>query len=194
MLLSSLAATFVVALGMWPASAAATATGSYADTADLYTPAGAAVAALVGPDPARAVAVLPADFEAEMGYRPELIDGTPTDPAGDCSSPIPLPDRFEHPCKVHDFGYDLLRLAARHGTPLGGWARVALDRMLAQEMHRTCSNPICDWAADLAHTGVAFNTWRQRERAPGATESTTAIVASSFVRGGEEIAALVGLR
>ncbi len=193
MLLSSLAISFVVGLGMWPAPAAAAA-GPYADDADLRTPVGAAVAALVGPDPAVALAVLPADFEAKMGYRPALVDGTPTDPAGDCSSPVPLPGRFEEPCKVHDFGYDLLRLAAGNGTPLGGWARVALDRMLGDRMHQTCSNPVCDWAADLAYTGVAFNTWRQRDSAPVAKESTTAIIASTFVRGGDEIMVLAGLR
>ncbi|WP_237341490.1 hypothetical protein [Williamsia soli] len=194
MLLSSLAISFVVGLGVWPASAVASAAGPYSDAADLRTPAGAAVSALVGPDPAIALSVLPADFEAEMGYRPVLVDGAPTDPAGDCSSPVPLPGRFEAPCKVHDFGYDLLRLAARNGTPLGGWARVALDRMLGDRMHRTCSNPACDWAADLAHAGVAFNTWRQRGSAPVAKESTPAIIASSFARGGEEIMSLAGLR
>lgn len=192
--LSSLVITFVVALGLLPAAGTATASAPLADTADLRTPAGAAVAALTGPDPARALAVLPANFEDEMGYRPAIVDDAPIDPLGDCSSPIPLPGRFDGPCKVHDFGYDLLRLAGKDGMPLGAWARTALDRMLVERMHDTCTNPICDWAADLAHAGLAFNTWRQRGGLPVAKESLPAIAVSTVVRGGEEIWWAVGLR
>lgn len=192
--LSSLVITFVVALGLLPAAGSATASAPIADAADLRTPAGAAVAALTGPNPGLALAVLPANFEAEMGYRPLLVDDAPIDPLGDCSSPIPLPDRFDGPCKVHDFGYDLLRLAGTDGRPLGAWARTALDRMLVQRMHDTCTNPLCDWAADVARAGLAFNTWRQRGGLPVARESLSGIAASTVIRGGEEISWAVGLR
>ena len=194
--LSSLVICFVVALGLWPATAAAATSApgmSPAEAADIRTPAGAAIAALTGPRPADAIAVLPVDFEAEMGYRPEVVDDMPIDPAGACSSPIPLPDRFEPLCKTHDFGYDLLRLADKNGVPLAGWARVALDTMLAERMHEVCDDPACDWAADLARVGLSFNTWRQHSGAPVARESFPAIVASTFVRGGESLASLVGL-
>jgi hypothetical protein len=186
---------FLLGLGLWPAAAgAASATSmSSAEAAERRTPVGAAVAGLTGPRPADAVALLPADFESQMGYRPAVVAGMPIDPAGDCSSPIPLPDRFEPLCKTHDFGYDLLRLADKDGQPLGGWARIALDQMLADRMHQVCDDPACDWAADLARMGLSFNTWRQHSGVPVARESFPAIVASTFVRGGEQIASLVGL-
>jgi hypothetical protein len=96
-------------------------------------------------------------------------------------------------CKTHDFGYDLLRLADKDGRPLDGWARIALDQMLVDRMHQVCDDPACDWAADLARMGLSFNTWRQQSGVPVARESFPAIVASTFVRGGEQIASLVGL-
>lgn len=193
-LLSSLVVTFVVALGLWPAAGTAAAAAPVADAADLRTPAGATVAALVGAEPALALAVLPANFEQEMGYRPLIIDDAPINPQGDCSSPIPLPGRFESACKVHDFGYDLLRLAGKDGRPLGGWARLALDQMLIDRMHDSCTNVVCDWAADLARAGLAFNTWRQRSGVPVGKESLTTIAASTVVRCGEDIAAAVNAR
>lgn len=193
-LLSSLVLTFVVALGLWPAAGTASAAAPVADAADLRTPAGATVAALVGSEPTQALAVLPANFEDEMGYRPLIADGAPINPQGDCSSPIPLPGRFESACKVHDFGYDLLRLAGKDGRPLGAWARIALDRMLIDRMHDSCTNLMCDWAADLARAGVAFNTWRQQSGVPVGKESLTTIAASTVVRGGEDIASAVGVR
>jgi hypothetical protein len=187
---------FVMALGLWPATAAATTAQpgmAPTESADRATPIGAAVTALTGPRPTDAVAHLPADFEAKMGYRPQVVAGMPIDPEGACSSPIPLPDRFEPLCKTHDFGYDLLRLADKDGRPLAGWARISLDTMLAERMHQVCDDPTCDWAADLARLGLSFNTWRQQSGAPVARESFPAIVVSTFVRSGESLASLVGL-
>src|SRR5215216_2139325 len=81
-------------------------------------PAGGAVAALVaapaGQDP---LAAVPADFASMMGYTPvpvRMADGTLrlAKPDGACSAPGGgAPFGFQEACKVHDYGYDLLRYA-----------------------------------------------------------------------------------
>lgn len=186
----------VIAVGMWPAAANATSSPagmSATEMTERLSPAGKVVTALAGPAPEQAIESLPDDFEALLGYRPQLTDGVPRDADGTCSSPIPLPDRFEDLCKTHDFGYDLLRYAERHGQPLGPWARTSLDRMLIEAMHNSCSNPTCHWAADLARIGLAFNTWRQHAGAPVSKESLPSIVVTSVQRGAESLTSLVGL-
>ncbi|WP_244332183.1 hypothetical protein [Gordonia polyisoprenivorans] len=137
---------------------------------------------LVGPDPESVLRVLPTDFEAVMGYRPLLENGYPANPDGGCSSPIPLPERFEPACRTHDFGYDLLRYAQRTGHPLGPWARPALDHMLIERMHAACHDPVCSAAAELSRVGLALNTWRQYSGPPAPSESMTTIAASTAVR------------
>jgi hypothetical protein len=87
-------------------------------------PAAAAVTALVtapaGQDP---LAAVPADFPSLMGYAPvpvRMADGTRrlTKPTGACSVPGGgAPFRFHQACKVHDYGYDLLRYAHATGQP-----------------------------------------------------------------------------
>ncbi|WP_328858386.1 hypothetical protein OG579_05610 [Williamsia herbipolensis] len=134
--------------------------------ADLLTPAGAAVAALTGPDPMGALTALGPDPRAALGYTPVIIDGSPAAGGGGCSSPIPLPRRFEPLCRIHDLGYDLLRWGARTGHPLGPWARHRIDHDLIEGMHRVCDDPICTAAADLVDIGVSGNTWRQGGRDP----------------------------
>lgn len=194
--LSSMVISTVVAVGMWPAAAGATSTPpsiSATEVSERNSAAGRVVAALTGPDPQQAMQVLPDDFEVLIGYHPQLIDGLPSNPDGACSSPIPLPGQFEDLCRTHDFGYDLLRYAQRHGQPLGPWARTSLDRMLIESMHHSCSNPACHWAADLARIGLAFNTWRQHAGTPVSNESMSSIVLTSVVRGGQTLASLVGL-
>lgn len=147
-----------------------------------------AVAALVGDRPLDALALVPDDFERRFGYLPVVVDGRPANPGGDCSSPVPLPDRFENACRTHDFGYDLLRYADATGTPAQPWARIALDAALIDQMHSTCSDPTCDAAAETARAGLAVNTWRQRSGPPVA-ESSADIAGSYLTRVG---ATLVG--
>lgn len=147
-----------------PARAQAVSTGPA--PSDLQTPAGQAVATLLSADPRRTIAALPSDFERRIGYRPVIIDGVPANADGGCSSPIPLPDRFEPLCKTHDLGYDLLRYAGLTGHPLGGWARKGLDAMLIRRMRTVCHDPLCLQSAEVAEIGLRFNTWRQDSGVP----------------------------
>ncbi|MEV6767967.1 hypothetical protein AB0N05_04965 [Nocardia sp. NPDC051030] len=116
------------------------------------------------PDPS----AIPADFAAEAGYRPVMEDGLLVNPGGDCSSPISLPREFTLACKAHDFGYDLLRYADKHGQPLGPWARQTVDAALEQRMHESCSTRPdalarvqCQVMASIATTAVDLNSIRQ---------------------------------
>ncbi|WP_328858383.1 hypothetical protein OG579_05595 [Williamsia herbipolensis] len=143
------------------------------------TPTGAAVAALTGPRPADAIALIPSGFADEMGYRPVLIDGVPANPDGGCSSPIAMPMSFDAPCKTHDLGYDLLRYGALTGSPLGPWARESLDRQLSTRMHASCVDDGCQTAADLADAGVGANSRRQGDGVP-VTETDSQIVTSTL--------------
>lgn len=122
-----------------------------------------AVAELTGPD--RAAARLPAAFLARSGQRAALVDGRLLDPAGSCSSPVPLPRAFDDACRAHDLGYDLLRHAAARGGTLGPWARAALDRRLARDLVAACdarTHPApCRVLAGVADLAVAANSWRQ---------------------------------
>src|SRR5699024_6909626 len=101
----------------FPVSAAA-GSSSPSDTA-----AGKAVRALLDDAPRDALALVPDDFARTTGYEPALRGGMAVNPVGACSSPVPLPERFTPACMAHDLGYDLLRYAEAHGTPLGEWAR-----------------------------------------------------------------------
>ncbi|MFI1913296.1 hypothetical protein [Nocardia sp. NPDC020380] len=112
--------------------------------------------------------VIPADFAAEAGYQPVLRDGMLTDPKGRCSSPVTLPAEFVTACQAHDFGYDMLRYAARRGQPLGPWARQASDAGLERRMHAACadrtevvSHAYCEVMASIATTAVDLNSIRQ---------------------------------
>ncbi len=156
--------------------------------ADLATPAGSAVMSLTGPEPMAALADLGAPPRAVLGYDPVIIDGAPANPRGGCSTPVPLPDRFEPLCKIHDLGYDLLRLAARSGRPLGPWARQRLDHALVEAMHDSCTDPICEIGADLADVGLRANTWRQRAGTPITHEGVGDIALSLAVRAAEATA------
>lgn len=145
-----------------PVSAAAGSSSS-ADT-----PAGRAVRALLDDAPREALTRVPADFSRSTGYEPVLRDRMAVNPAGACSSPVPLPDRFTPACMAHDLGYDLLRYAESHGTPLGAWARRGLDAQFADRMHASCTpaDAGCVAAADTATTAVRLNSWRQDYGAP----------------------------
>ncbi|WP_245549943.1 hypothetical protein [Gordonia effusa] len=153
--------------------------------------AAATVAALVGSDPASALTHLPPSFATTMGYRPiveQMADGRfPANPSGSCSSPVPLPARFEPLCRTHDLGYDLLRYADRSGHPLGGWARTALDSMLIDRMTVSCTDPTCTASASVAQAALGLNTWRQHDGAPASGETTFDIVVGLGQRGIESL-------
>ena len=129
-----------------------------------------AVRALLSGDAEDARAAMPADFASRLGYRPVLREGLLVRPDGSCSSPLPLPDRFEPVCARHDLGYDLLRYAAAHHRPLGAWARVRVDHALSAGLHRTCGSPegeVCRVAATTAYLAVRANSVRQGDGVPG---------------------------
>jgi Prokaryotic phospholipase A2 len=149
--------------------------------------AAAAVTALVtapaGQDP---LAAVPADFPPVMGYTPvpmRMADGAYrlAKPTGACSVPGGgAPFGFQQACKVHDYGYDLLRYGHATGQPPTAEARRQLDAMFARDLHAHCqvtarglAGAGCHLTAELFTAGVAFNSWRQRhgnpveERLPG---------------------------
>ncbi|MFT3715727.1 MAG: hypothetical protein QM774_07210 [Gordonia sp. (in: high G+C Gram-positive bacteria)] len=125
-----------------------------------------------------------------MGYRPVTVDGRPQNPHGSCSSPVPLPARFEPACRSHDFGYDLLRYSAATTGTVPPGARAALDRRLVSDMRATCRSADCYAAADLARVALAVNTWRQRDGAPD--RETPAHIVVSLA--GEAARTVAGLR
>ncbi len=176
-----------------PPAAPPPATGRPVAVAAVTTLPGAgassALEALVGSRPASALALIPADFPARLGYRPALEDGLPVNPGGSCSSPVPLPARFAAACRMHDFGYDLLRYAEQTRTPLPPHIRARLDARLVSAMHRSCTDPACHSAAELSRAGLALNTWRQRGGAP-VRETGAQITLSVVVRVGETLAGL----
>lgn len=165
------------------------ATTGYDAGAEARTPYGAVIVALTGPRPADARGLLPDSFRRELGYRPPVVNGYPVDPTGDCSSPVPLPDRFTILCATHDFGYDVLRAAAHHGTPLGPWARFSLDHMLVERMRASCTDTVgtCVAAAQLARIALAWNSWRQRGGPPIAGEDIGALISTSAERAVESM-------
>ncbi|MFW0791927.1 hypothetical protein [Gordonia sp. CPCC 205333] len=153
--------------------------------------AAATVAALTGSDPSSALGHLPPSFATTMGYQPvieQVADGRfPANPSGSCSSPVPLPGRFEPLCRTHDLGYDLLRYADRSGKPLGAWARTALDSMLIDRMSASCTDPTCTASAHFAQVALGLNTWRQHDGAPATGETTIDIVVGLGQRGVESL-------
>lgn len=166
-----------------PASEAVALDGSVA------APAGSAVVSLTSGDPgAAAAAAIPRDFGTRMGYEPVVRQGLLVAPDGNCSSPVELPREFETACMAHDLGYDLLRYAERTGTPLGPWARQALDRALGVRLHQACdahTTPMvrtrCETLAEIAATAVDLNSRRQNYGVPvvetftqAATQAATA--------------------
>ncbi|HEX8134416.1 MAG TPA: acyltransferase, partial [Actinomycetes bacterium] len=149
-------------------------------------PAAAAVTALttapVGRDP---LAAVPVDFAPVMGYTPvptRMADETVrlAKPTGACSAPGgKAPFGFEQVCKVHDYGYDLLRYAHAGGQHLTREARRQLDAMFDRDLHARCQTRHglarvgCHLLAEGFTAAVAVNSWRQhygnpaRESLPG---------------------------
>jgi fucose 4-O-acetylase-like acetyltransferase len=137
-------------------------------------PAAAAVTALTtapaGPDP---LAAMPADFAPVMGYTPvpaRMADGTVrlAKPTGACSAPGgKAPFGFEQVCKVHDYGYDLLRYAHAGGQHLTRESRRQLDAMFDRDLHARCQTRHglarvgCHLLAEGFTAAVSVNSWRQ---------------------------------
>jgi fucose 4-O-acetylase-like acetyltransferase len=152
-----------------------------------HGPAAAAVTALTtapaGRDP---LAAVPGDFPAVMGYMPQparMADGTVrlAKPTGACSAPGGgMPFGFDQVCKVHDYGYDLLRYAHTGGQRLTAEARRQLDAMFDHDLHARCQASSggldrlgCHLLAEGFTAVVSVNSWRQhygnpaRESLPG---------------------------
>lgn len=110
--------------------------------------------------------VVPA-VAVDLGYEPVVEQTSAAKRTGDCSSPVPLPRSFEPACRVHDLGYDLLRVAHRHQVPIPRGLRSDLDALLARQLHDSCEGRTpCTVMADIAHAAVQLNTVRQRHGAP----------------------------
>ncbi|HEX6674337.1 MAG TPA: acyltransferase family protein [Actinomycetes bacterium] len=143
--------------------------------------AAAAVGRLVAaPAGQRPLPAVPADFPAVMRYAPvpvRMADGIVrlAKPDGACSVPGGgTPFGFGRVCKVHDYGYDLLRYAHATGQVLTGEARRQLDGMLDHDLHAQCratghgiAGLGCDAVAEAFSAGVSFNSWRQHYGNPG---------------------------
>lgn len=124
--------------------------------------------------------LVPKGFEDEMGYRPVWAEGTLVNPRGACSTPGGVgPDSFETACRVHDFGYDMLRYAESRGTRMGPWARFDLDRHLYGDLLRVCEKATCRATATLYYAAVTLNSMRQGYVAP--TEEPTVPWAAAAV-------------
>lgn len=113
----------------------------------------------------------PADFVAVMGYRPVWSGENWLAPHGACSAPTGSTRYgFGAACRAHDLGYDLLRYAARTGTPLGPWAREAIDDAFGRALDARCrllgDSIGCRSAAATYHVVVEANSWRQDWRDP----------------------------
>lgn len=108
----------------------------------------------------------PEELVAELGYMPGTQNGHATNPTGDCSSPVTLPESFEPACMTHDLGYDLLRVADRTGETIPENTRRDLDRRMASQMRESCNSLGCRAMASAAHIGVGANTIRQGNGAP----------------------------
>lgn len=107
------------------------------------------------------------DLETDLGYTPVLEGTLASRASGDCSSPVPLPRSFEPACRVHDLGYDLLRVAHRHGADIPPGLRADLDSLLGRQMRQSCDGDLlCVGAATVARAAVGLNTVRQGHGAP----------------------------
>lgn len=116
---------------------------------------------------------VPENFKDELGYQPVATGETLVNPNGGCSTPGGIgPDSFTTACRVHDFGYDMLRYAEGTGTRLGARARFELDRRLYVDLLRACDTLTCPATATVYYTAVTANSIRQGYVAP-ATEPTT---------------------
>lgn len=111
--------------------------------------------------------IISATVAEDLGYAPVLEHSLAAKATGDCSSPVPLPTAFEPACRVHDLGYDLLRVAHLHGAEVPAGLRSDLDSLLHRQMRDSCEgDQACTVMADIAHVAVGLNTLRQGHGAP----------------------------
>ena len=111
--------------------------------------------------------LVPAGFQDQLGYLPVPEAGTLVNPNGGCSTPGGLgPATFATACRVHDFGYDVLRYAEGTGARVGPWARFDLDRRLYADLLQTCDTLTCGTTATVYYTAVTLNSIRQGYVAP----------------------------
>jgi len=106
------------------------------------------------------------ELVTQLGYRPTQGARLPENPTGSCSSPVALPESFEPACRVHDLGYDLLRVAHRNGNYIPEDIRRDLDSQLARQMRESCASEGCNVMASAAHVAVGLNSLRQGYGAP----------------------------
>lgn len=190
-----MAGRVVLALAAIVAAFAVTGAGTHQpETAGPENPAAArAVAVLTGLADGDLTTALPADFREVMGYEPTAVTSAGgarmyLKPAGDCSSPFgPTTFDFDLVCKQHDFGYDLLRYAARTGGELGPWARRAIDTQLAVTMDEQCAavdrGPACHAVAWAGARGVEINSWRQGYGLPVSEQGAPYVLAIALIAG-----------
>lgn len=162
------------------------------ETPGQQGPSGVAVRTLVDGNGSAASAAVPEGFVSVMGYAPVLQDGQLVRADGGCSSPVSLPASFEAACREHDYGYDLLRYAERTGSPLGRWARGAVDDLLTARLVEACVGTVppgqttglgstgepCLASAQLVVGGVTLNSLRQGDGVPEESALTWAALAS----------------
>lgn len=107
---------------------------------------------------------VPPGFAKTMGYLPTSEGGRPD---GSCSTQGGVSyTGFTEACRIHDFGYDLLRYADERGEPLGPWARLAIDRRFHQDMVASCDDPGCWVLAHVYGFFAGLNSVRQGFTAP----------------------------
>ena len=128
------------------------------------------------------VTEVPEGFEAVMGYSPMLENGRLVKPDGECSSPVSPPE-FANACRVHDFGYDLLRYGERTGRGSSPDLRGLIDAQFRRDMLAACDGVGCRLLADLFSFGVGLNSIRQWYTAPAEEPVIPWVVAGTVVVG-----------
>lgn len=160
------AGVVVVALGFTTGSAAAVTPGAHPVAGDPVGMA-ALTSARELADRHPETSVIPPTVVEDLGYAPIVENALAAKATGDCSTPVPLPAAFEPACRVHDLGYDLLRVAHRHGAAIPDGLRSDLDTLLGRQLRESCEgDPACTIMADIAHVAVGLNTVRQGHGAP----------------------------
>lgn len=135
--------------------------------ADHAVASAALAAARALADGVAGLAVVAPAVVADLGYAPVPEGGLASRATGVCSSPVPLPGAFEPACRVHDLGYDLLRVAHRRGAEIPDGLRSDLDTLLARQWRASCRDDTpCLAVAETAAFAVRVNTSRQGHDAP----------------------------
>lgn len=156
----------LVVMGLLTGPVAAAAPTTHAATT-YHSAAPALTAARALADSRPGTAMIGPDVVVELGYTPVIELTLAARGTGDCSSPVPLPAVFEPACRIHDLGYDLLRVAHRNGAPIPRGLRADLDSLLGLQMRDACEGHVpCTVMARIAETAVHLNTVRQGHGAP----------------------------